>query len=125
MYRAPEEALVKHFFLRTSCLRRAFLTNRMVFIHSGFQEASGVVSRLKDGKRYLSTDYKLHISNETPCVDHCSVYALSSNEAEYRGTCSHQHNIGCDRCNDLRDAVVDIQVALSEIQLRYYFLDSY
>ena len=47
-----------------------------------------------------------------------SVYALSTDEIEYRGTCSHQHNIGCDRCNDLRDAIMDIQVALSHLQLR-------
>ena len=89
-------------------------------IHAGLQdaEARGIVSRLKAGRRYLSTDFKLHISNETPCADHCSVYALSSDEIEYRGTCSHQHNIGCDRCNDLRDAIMDIQVALSHLQLR-------
>ena len=43
--------------------------------------------------------------------------ALSTDEAEYRGTCSHQHNIGCDRCSDSRDAVLDIQVALSHLQL--------
>ncbi|CAH3020126.1 unnamed protein product [Porites evermanni] len=86
---------------------------------NGFQdeEAKGVLSRLKAGKRYVSTDYKLHIATETPCVDHCSMYALSSNEAEYRGTCSHQHNINCDRCSDLRNAVLDIQVAVSELQL--------
>lgn len=67
------------------------------------------MSRLRAGKRYLSTDFKLHISSETPCADHCSVYALSSHEAEYRETCSHQHSIGCDQCSDLRDAIMDIQ----------------
>lgn len=82
----------------------------------------GTSAFLTNGKRYLSTDFKLHISNETPCADHCSVYALSTDEAEYRGTCSHQHNIGCDRCSDLRDAILDIQVALSHLQLRYYIL---
>ena len=46
------------------------------------------------------------------------IIALSSDEIEYRGTCSHQHNIGCDRCNDLRQAIMDIQVALSHLQLR-------
>ena len=51
------------------------------------------------------------------------MYALSSNEAEYRGTCSHQHNINCDRCSDLRNAVLDIQVAVSEVQLSYCFLE--
>ncbi|CAH3145827.1 unnamed protein product [Porites evermanni] len=86
---------------------------------NGFQdeEAKGVLSRLKAGKRYVSTDYKLHIATETPCADHCNMYAGSSNEAEYRGTCSHQHNINCDRCSDLRNAVLDIQVAVSELQL--------
>lgn len=72
-------------------------------------KAREIVSRLRAGKRYLSTDFKLHISSETPCADHCSVYALSSHEAEYRETCPHQHSIGCDQCSDLRDAIMDIQ----------------
>ena len=94
-------------------------------IHVGFQdeETKGVFSRLKARKRYVSTDYKLHIATETPCADHCSMYAHSSNEAEYCGTCSHQQNINCDCCSDLRNAVLDIQVAVSELQLRYCLLD--
>ena len=116
---------------RTSLLKIFYVTlaiydvcvfNLCYHINAGLQdeEARGIVSRLRDGKRYLSTDFKLHISTDTPCANHCSVYALSCDEVEYRGTCSHQHNISCDRCSDLPDAILDIQVALSNLNLRYY-----
>ena len=94
----------------------------MYSLDAGLQDdkAREIVSRLQGGKSYLSTNFKLHISSEIPCADHCSVYVLSSDEAEYRETCSHQHNIGCDRCSDLRDAIMDIQVSLSHLEIRYH-----
>jgi len=92
--------------------------------------AKNLQSALKAGKQYLKTDFRIHTARETPCADHCSVYALSSRtEPEYRGTCSHQHNISCDRCEALKNAVADIQLvsaSSSDIQLRYKFvLDSF
>ena len=96
--------------------------NLCYHINAGLQdkEGRGIVSRLRDGQRYLSAAFKLHISRDTPCANHYSVYGLSCDGAEYCGTCSHQHNISCDRCSDLTDAVLDIQVALSNLNLRYY-----
>ena len=67
----------------------------------------------------LADDICQRTSSYTSQMRHLvQIIALSNDEIEYRGTCSHQHNIGCDRSNDLREAIMDIQVALSHLQLR-------
>ena len=54
---------------------------------------------LKDGKRYLKNDFKTHVGRDEQCSDHCTVHALSDNNAgEFRGECDHQHNYECERC---------------------------
>ena len=35
------------------------------------------IKALKEAKRYLKTDYKLHVSRDEECTDHCIVHALS------------------------------------------------
>ena len=56
---------------------------------------------LREAKRYLKTDYKMHVSRDEDCQDHCTVHALSdpsaNNSADYRGVCHHNHNINCKR----------------------------
>lgn len=76
--------------------------------------------RLKAGRQYLKTDFKIHTAGESPCADHCRVFALSRTETEYKGQCQHQHTITCDRCEDLKNAVSDLQLAVdsSEVHLR-------
>ena len=75
-----------------------------------YSETSSSIKRpLKAPKQYLKSDFKIHIYQEEPCADQCSVYALSSGQSDHRGTCQNQHNICCDRCDDLRNVVIDIQ----------------
>ncbi|KAK3728464.1 hypothetical protein QZH41_002327 [Actinostola sp. cb2023] len=85
----------------------------------GGEASANIKSRLKAAKQYLKSDFKIHISKETPCADHCSVYALSSGEADHRGTCQHQHSICYDRCDDLRNTIVNIQLALSSSEVHF------
>ena len=82
--------------------------------------ADNILIRLKAGRQYLKTDFKIHIASESPCADHCRVFALSRTETEYKGQCQHQHTITCDRCEDLKNAVSDLQLALDsgEVHLR-------
>ncbi|XP_067034580.1 uncharacterized protein [Acropora muricata] len=55
--------------------------------------------RLRESKRYLKSDYKVHISKSASVADHCTSYALSDpNESVYQSPCDHQHNEECDRC---------------------------
>ena len=107
--------------MRLACLLGSLLHQCLILFHSGLKDTEQmkeIITRLKAGKRYLSSDFKIHISRETPCTGHCSVFVLSSADAtEYRETCSHEHNMSCNRCDDLKNAIVDLQLALSELHL--------
>ena len=82
--------------------------------------AENILMRLKAGRQYLKTDFKIHTASESPCADHCRVFALSGTETEYKGQCQHHHTITCDRCEDLKNAISDLQLAVdsSEVHLR-------
>ena len=88
---------------------------------SGLEEetAKDICSHLKSAKTYLKTDYKIHVSRSDPCGDHCSVYALSTDEQEYHGHCDHEHNLICDRCDNYRNVLVDLQLSLSSPSVKY------
>lgn len=79
--------------------------------------------RLKSGKTYLKTDYKLHISSESRCGDHCRMHALSGSETEFQEKCLHEHDVTCDRCEALESTLTAIEVAVSSEKghLRYNF----
>ena len=64
-------------------------------------------------------DYKIHLSRESPCPDHCRRLALSSSEPEFRESCPHQHNVGCDRCEDLKNAIADLQFAFDSQKAKF------
>ena len=62
--------------------------------------------QLSDAKRYLKADYKLHVSRDERCVDHCTVYALSSRtDPSFKDTCDHAHDVACDACRGLETVV--------------------
>ncbi|KAJ7323391.1 hypothetical protein OS493_031866 [Desmophyllum pertusum] len=82
-------------------------------------KARDISSRLKSAKNYLKTDCKIHVSRADPYTDHCSVYALSTDESEYQWHCDHDHNIVCDRCDNYRNALVDLQLSLSTPTVKY------
>ena len=73
--------------------------------------ADNILTRLKAGRQYLKTDFKIHTASESPCAEHCRMFALSRPDTEYKGQCQHQHTISCDRCEDLKNAVSDLQLA--------------
>ncbi|KAK3727221.1 hypothetical protein QZH41_020358 [Actinostola sp. cb2023] len=74
----------------------------------GLTWARETTEKLKQAKRYLKGDYKVHVSaNNSMVADHCRMYALSySNDPDYKEACSHEHNMHCDRC-DLLHLVLD------------------
>ena len=64
---------------------------------------------LKDGKRYLKSDFKTHIGRGEHCTDHCTVHALSDSSAwEFRGECDHQHCYECERCESLEGVLKEV-----------------
>ena len=47
--------------------------------------------------------------------DHCSQYALSdSKDPAFRGTCTQDHDLICNRCEDLKAVLSDTQKAIQE-----------
>ena len=69
------------------------------------------IKALKEAKRYLKTDFKLHISRDEDCTDHCIVHALSDpseDSADFRGECYHNHKTNCERCDALENVIAEI-----------------
>ena len=64
-------------------------------------------------RQYLKSDYKLHITLENNCADHCRAYALSDSKLEFRKKCVHKHDMTCDRCDLMKDTLSTIQSAVS------------
>ena len=69
------------------------------------------IKALKEAERYLKTDYKLHISRDEECTDHCIVYALSDpsdDSADFRRECYHNHKTNFERCDALENVIAEI-----------------
>ena len=43
----------------------------------------------------------------------------STDEQEYHGRCDHEHNLVCDRCDNYRNVLVDLQLSLSSLSINY------
>lgn len=80
------------------------------------------VKRLKSGKNYLKSDFKVHISTDSPCADHCGTFALSTAEPEFHSNCFHEHSLSCDRCEELKSTILQLELFVSskQNQLRYF-----
>ena len=85
------------------------------------QWAKDIQEKLKQSKQYLKADYKLHITSESRCADHCTTYALSATGKEFKKECKHNHDTECDRCQTLHSSLADLEAAIEskKVQLRY------
>lgn len=84
----------------------------------GISNATTLQKRLKDGKRYLKTDFKTHVGRNEQCSDHCSVHALSDDKSkEFRKKCKHKHTHECERCEDLESVLDDIGEAVTNVDV--------
>ena len=75
--------------------------------------------RLKSARQYLKTHYKIHLARESLCPDHCRQFALSSSDPEFHGSCAHQHTVNCDRCEDLKNVIADLQLAFDSQEVKF------
>lgn len=76
-----------------------------------------VLSRLKASRRYLKTDFPVHLEPTSTILDHCMQYALSTGEAAFTNKCvDHQHESSCDRCGLLHDVLAEIEVSLLALE---------
>lgn len=64
---------------------------------------------LKDSKRYLKTQYRVHCTEESACADHCKSFALSdSRDKNFKTLCHDDHNIICESCDSIRNVIQEI-----------------
>ena len=77
--------------------------------------SSQTQKRLKESKLYLKTTYRDHCQEESACLDHCRVFALSdANDADYQTLCNHEHDHACRDCESLKEVIQEIQSSISE-----------
>ena len=72
----------------------------------------GVSQKLRDAKRYLKTDFRVHCqAKDSTCADHCRNFALSDPvEPDFQNPCPHQHIDVCDECQGLKKVLQEIEL---------------
>ena len=66
--------------------------------------------KLNNAILYLRTDYSVHCKEQSPCPDHCPNFALSDSKLTcFQKSCNHEHNLFCDRCEQLKCVLIKIE----------------
>lgn len=79
--------------------------------------SQSVSERLKHGKNYLKLDFKSHVDKSDWCGDHCISYSLSDPKNEkHQSQCTHDHDLACERCEDLRNALSEINEKINNVR---------
>ena len=81
-----------------------------------------VQNKLKRGKRYLKTEYRVHCrEEESLCADHCRYFALSDlQDPELSEHCPHQHQVRCMECEQLKVTLKSIADQIESPSINYY-----
>ena len=68
------------------------------------------IRKLNNAILYLRTDYSVHCKEQSPCPDHCRSFALSDSKLTcFQNSCNHEHNFFCDRCEELKFVLSEIE----------------
>ncbi|CAF1459416.1 unnamed protein product [Rotaria sordida] len=80
-------------------------------------DAAELKRDLQNGRNYLKTDYKVHVSCSSTVPDHCSIFSLSDpiNKC-WQNICDHNHDQQCDRCELLKITFVKIRTFIEQYQ---------
>ena len=85
---------------------------------------NNTLKRLHSGRLYLTTDYAVHCNEETPCPDHCRKFALSDlTDQLTQELCFHDHSLFCERCEDLKAVLYDIENKIHSFSNNMYSED--
>ncbi|CAH3148884.1 unnamed protein product, partial [Porites lobata] len=73
-----------------------------------------ICQNLRDAKRYLKTDYRVHCQQHySTCADHCRKFALSDPvDPELQRPCPRQHQSTCEQCQGLKDVPKEVRLAI-------------
>jgi hypothetical protein len=79
-------------------------------------------TNLRDGKRYLKTEYRAHCrEKESTCPDHCKRYALSdAQNRAFEVECDHPHGTECSQCKLLKSTLTSIQTQVNSLSGQLY-----
>ena len=81
------------------------------------------VESLKSSKRYLKTDFKVHLGMDDQCADHCAVHALSDiQEPAYHTKWDHEHDLHRDRCQILSNVLSGVQEKINRTEINIIML---
>lgn len=70
------------------------------------QEKQQITSKLLAAKQYLKSEYKMHITLQSPVAYHCCSYALSDSSDFSHNPCTdHEHDQVCIDCKNLDDTL--------------------
>ncbi|CAF1193962.1 unnamed protein product [Didymodactylos carnosus] len=78
-------------------------------------EAQRLIDNLRQGRQYLKSDFKLHVSESSDIADHCICHALSDpSDKAFRSKCNHDHSNTCKDCLLLANTFIEIEALLVE-----------
>lgn len=77
---------------------------------------------LKQGKRYLKTDYRAHCREDnSSCPDHCRRYALSDPQSShFQASCDQEHTEECDQCESLKNTMLSVLLEIESPDISFY-----
>ncbi|XP_071180114.1 uncharacterized protein [Mytilus edulis] len=82
------------------------------------QQAKNYNDILLQTKKYLKSDYKIHIKEESNVADHCRKFALSdAKNVEYQDECTHIHDHICQDCEQINELLEGLKNLLAETDL--------
>ncbi|XP_048589833.1 uncharacterized protein LOC116611598 [Nematostella vectensis] len=83
-------------------------------IHCSVAWVTDSKRRLKAGKHYIKTDYKVHVTASSLVADHCITHALSdTSDPLLASACDHPHDLLCASCEDLKGVLMKIESAIT------------
>ena len=81
---------------------------------------------MRDSKRYLKTEYRVHCKGfESTCADHCRIFTLSSDEEDpsFLQHCKHQYFTDFEDCQSLKITLKELEDALKRTSWTPYSKD--
>ena len=80
-----------------------------------------VNTKLKKGKQYLKTDYRVDCQNRTAhCADHCRLFASRDPSDDFKSACDHEYLLVCEQCDALDSVFAELIEKITKFQSDKY-----
>lgn len=78
-------------------------------------------------KRYLKTDYKVHITESSSVLDHSRMFPLSDKLGTFGCKCEHEHDIVCVNCEQIHELLSSLTnlILVSDLKEKEENRDNY